>query len=111
MESHAVLIERHTEAGTGRDRELEVGVAKRFCQYVLGKQQRTEQLCARCGRRKGCTQMGRRRCPDTAFKHRPAVEANTAGMGSLAQPEFWTDELAAQIEQAITQAPVRAMAQ
>ena len=36
---------------------------------------------------------------------------NTGGMGSFAQPEFWTDELAAQIEQTIMQPVVRAMAE
>ncbi len=36
---------------------------------------------------------------------------NTGGMGSFAQPEFWTDELAAQVEQTIMQPVVRAMAE
>ena len=36
---------------------------------------------------------------------------NTGGMGSFAQPEFWTDELAAQVEQTIMQPVVTAMAE
>ena len=36
---------------------------------------------------------------------------NTGGMGSFAQPGFWTDELAAQVEQTIMKPVVRAMAE
>ena len=36
---------------------------------------------------------------------------NTGGMGSFAQPEFWTDELAAQVERTIMQPVIRAMAE
>jgi phosphoribosylamine--glycine ligase len=35
---------------------------------------------------------------------------NTGGMGSFAQPEFWTEELAAQVEQTIMKPVVQAMA-
>ena len=36
---------------------------------------------------------------------------NTGGMGSFAQPDFWTTELAAQVEQTIMQPVLRAMAE